>query len=66
MLAAGKTPNRADYTDLLGEVIKDDLAPVDGFVTSIVHGLGFSFRRSSAALSPARSIRTEEFVANRS
>ncbi|TIL47101.1 RelA/SpoT domain-containing protein [Mesorhizobium sp.] len=45
MLAAGDTPNNAGYTDLLGEVIMDDLAHVVGFFTAMVPDLGLEARR---------------------
>lgn len=45
MLAAGNTPNNAGYTDLLGEVIMDDLAHVVGFFTAVLPELGFEARR---------------------
>lgn len=45
MLAAGNTPNNAGYTDLLGEVIMDDLAHVVGFFTAVVPNLGLESRR---------------------
>ncbi|MDE1918223.1 MAG: RelA/SpoT domain-containing protein [Sphingomonadales bacterium] len=45
MLAAGRTPNNAGYSDLLGEVIMDDLAHVMSFFTSIVPDLGLEARR---------------------
>lgn len=45
MLAAGNTPNNAGYTDLLGEVIMDDLTRVIGFFTTIVPELGLEARR---------------------
>lgn len=45
MLAAGNTPNNAGYTDLLGEVIMDDLARVVGFFTSILPDLGLEAKR---------------------
>lgn len=40
MLAAGNTPNNAGYTDLLGEVIMDDLTRVVGFFTSALPDVG--------------------------
>jgi ppGpp synthetase/RelA/SpoT-type nucleotidyltranferase len=45
MLAAGNTPNNAGYTDLLGEVIMDDLVHVIGFFTAAVPSLGLEARR---------------------
>lgn len=45
MLAAGNTPNNAGYTDLLGEVIMDDLAHVVRFFTSVMPNLGLEARR---------------------
>lgn len=45
MLAAGNTPNNAGYTNLLGEVIMDDLAHVVGFFTAVVPSLGLEARR---------------------
>lgn len=45
MLAAGNTPNNARYTDLLGEVIMDDLTHVIGFFTAVVPELGLEARR---------------------
>ncbi|RWQ14653.1 hypothetical protein [Mesorhizobium sp.] len=45
MLAAGNTPNNAGYTDLLGQVIMDDLAHVVGFFTAVVPDLGLEARR---------------------
>lgn len=45
MLAAGNTPNNSGYSDLLGEVIMDDLAHIMGFFTSIIPDLGLEARR---------------------
>ena len=45
MLAAGNTPNNAGYSDLLGEVIMDDLARVIGFFTSILPDLDLEAKR---------------------
>ena len=45
MLAAGNTPNNAGYSDLLGEVIMDDLARVIEFFTSILPDLGLEAMR---------------------
>jgi ppGpp synthetase/RelA/SpoT-type nucleotidyltranferase len=45
MLAAGNTPNNAGYTDLLGEVIMDDLTRVITFFTSILPELGLEEKR---------------------
>lgn len=45
MLAAGDTPSNAAYTDLLGEVIMDDLAQVIDFFTAVVPDLGLEARR---------------------
>lgn len=45
MLAAGNTPNNSGYSDLLGEVIMDDLAHVMNFFTGIVSDLGLEARR---------------------
>ncbi len=45
MLAAGNTPNNSGYSDLLGEVIMDDLAHVMNFFTGIVPDLGLEARR---------------------
>ena len=45
MLAAGNTPNNAGYTDLLGEVVMDDLARVMGFFTSILPDLDLEAKR---------------------
>lgn len=45
MLAAGETPTNSGYTDLLGEVIMDDLARVVGFLTSILPDLGLEAKR---------------------
>ncbi|WP_235535289.1 hypothetical protein [Sphingomonas sp. Leaf339] len=45
MLAAGSTPNNAGYSDLLGEVIMDDLARVIGFFTSVLPDLGLEAKR---------------------
>ncbi|MER8727646.1 hypothetical protein [Mesorhizobium sp. M1027] len=45
MLAAGNTPNNAGYTDLLGEVIMEDLAHVVRFFTAVVPDLGLEAKR---------------------
>jgi len=45
MLAAGNTPNNAGYTDLLGEVIMDDLAHVVGFFATVVPDLSLEGRQ---------------------
>lgn len=45
MLAAGSTPNNAGYTDLLGEIIMDDLAHVVGSFTAVLPELGLEARR---------------------
>lgn len=45
MLAAGNTPNNSGYTDLLGEVIMNDLAYAVRFFTDIVPELGLEARR---------------------
>lgn len=45
MLAVGNTPNNSGYTDLLGEVIMEDLAHVVAFFTAVVHDLGLEARR---------------------
>ncbi len=45
MLAAGNTPNSSGYTDLLGEVIMDDLAHVVGFFNAAVPNLDLEARR---------------------
>lgn len=45
MLAAGNTPNNSGYSDLLGEVVMDDLARVIRFFTSVVPELGLEARR---------------------
>ncbi len=45
MLAAGNTPNNAGYTDLLGEVIMDDLTRVITYFTSILPELGLEEKR---------------------
>ena len=45
MLAAGNTPNNAGYTDLLGEVIMDDLTRVVEFFTAVVPDLGLEAKR---------------------
>lgn len=45
MIAAGNTPNNSGYTDLLGEVIMDDLAHVIEFFRGVVPELGLEARR---------------------
>lgn len=45
MLAVGNTPNNSGYTDLLGEVIMDDLTRVVGFFTSVLPDLGLEAKR---------------------
>ena len=45
MLAAGNTPNNAAYSDLLGEVIMDDLARVMSFFTETAPHLGLEAKR---------------------
>ncbi|MGV3555950.1 MAG: hypothetical protein ACO1OD_11915 [Croceibacterium sp.] len=45
MLAAGNTLNNSGYTDLLGEVIMDDLTHVLGFFASAIPELGLEGRR---------------------
>lgn len=45
MLAAGNTPNNVGYTDLLGEVIMDNLTQVVDFFTSVVPDLDLEARR---------------------
>lgn len=45
MLASGNTPHNAGYTDLLGEVIMDDLAHVIRFFVAVVPDLGLEARR---------------------
>ncbi|WBO21767.1 RelA/SpoT domain-containing protein [Sphingomonas abietis] len=45
MLAAGNTPNNSGYSDLLGEVIMNDLTHVFGFFTKMIPGFGLEARR---------------------
>lgn len=45
MLAAGNTPNNADYSDQLVEVIIEDLAHVVGYFTAVMSQLGLEARR---------------------
>lgn len=45
MTAAGNTPNNAGYSDLLGEVIMDDLAEVVDFFTETVTTLALEAKR---------------------
>ena len=45
MLAAGDMPTNAGYTDLLSEVIMDDLAHVIGFFTKVLPELSLETRR---------------------